>query len=242
MAPLLPPAPTRTPRLPAVDAEPTPARRRLYLLAPPALTAALLGAAFAFAPLALASEIAIAAGASLVFGCGVVLGRAALGAGTVASLSTWHLALVVLYMTVVTAFFFTFNLDLLQRVRRIGPRLRLARVNAVRTLAAHPWIRRFAMVGVGLFVLLPLPGSGSIGGSVVGRLTGLTRLACFATVSVAGAVACVGYAFFGNAVEDMTARFGLAWPIRVGVLLTGLVGAALLFRFVLRMMRAPPAR
>ena len=83
-------------------------------------------------------------------------------------LSTWQIAVWLMYLNAASALLYAYNLDLLERVPGIGPYLLRARRNAVKSLDRHRWIRRLAGVGVGLFVLTPLPGSGQLGGASSG--------------------------------------------------------------------------
>jgi uncharacterized membrane protein len=239
-----PPAPEETASLeddapPIVEPDPTPFWRKVYLLGPLGLTLLIAAITYLVAPAKLAGELVVAGLACLVgFGTTVIFSKAALGSA-LEHATTWHLFWVVLYVTVVTGFFYTYNLDLLHRVRWLGPKLKNARHNAVATLRERPWIRRWAMVGVAVFILLPLPGSGSFGGSLVGRLIGLTRLRCFLTVAAAGVLVCLSYAGFGTGLDALGERFNAGWPVRVGVVALLLLLLWLVLRWVAKMLRTP---
>jgi uncharacterized membrane protein len=187
-------------------------------------------------------EILTAIGASFAgLGPGVIFGPAVLPG---IHLGTWDLMWLMIYMGTLTAFLYAFNLDLLERIPRLGAFLHRARVGAVRTLRSHPWIRRLAVLGVALFVLMPLPGSGSLGGAMVARLIGLTRWVTFLVCAGAGALVSVVYAFSG----DKLAQWLQARDVGVGPRLAGaavfLLLVALLVRWVRRAARLgdePPA-
>jgi uncharacterized membrane protein len=177
-------------------------RRCFHLLGPFAVTGAawfvlylLRGEAFAYD--------ALRAGAASVVGFGttVVFGKAVLGEHLL--LTTWDLAALVMWLNAATGWFFAYNLDLGQRLPVIGPYLARARRNAVRTLKERPWIRRLSTIGVSLFVLTPLPGSGSLGGCVMARIVGMSKRASFLAVTFAGVAVCVAYAYGAHRIEPL---------------------------------------
>jgi uncharacterized membrane protein len=147
-------------------------------------------------------------------------------------LSTWPVVGVVSVFSCLTAFFYAYNLDLLERVPKVGVLFRRASLSARKTLSARPWIRRWATFGVGFFVLLPLPGSGTLGGALMGRLVGLTPLASFGAVSVAGVVVAVCYGCFGRLIDD------LPLGVKIAGALGFLIGLTLLGRWLFRQGRA----
>ncbi|MDJ0972913.1 MAG: small multi-drug export protein [Planctomycetota bacterium] len=178
--------------------------RCAYLLGPLALTALVAGGIYLFIDLRTMNEVLIAAGASL-FGAGttVVFGKAVVGNELVElTLSTWDLAFIVMYVNAVSAWWYAYNLPLLQKLPKIGPYMRQARENAVLTLKQRPWIRRWAVVGVGAFVITPLPGSGALGGGLMGRILGISKKATFLSVAIAGVVVSIAYAMLARQAEE----------------------------------------
>ncbi len=63
----------------------------------------------------------------------------------------------------------------LRRLPWIGPALRNVNLRARAVLADYPRLRRMAFAGVALFVFLPLPGTGAVGGMFAGQFVGLSR-------------------------------------------------------------------
>lgn len=214
-------APDHEPLPPAIDAPVGFWLRVLYVLGPFAATAAVLGVVYLFAGLWMLNEVWITGTVSLLgAGTTVIFGKAALGDATFdLQLGTWQLAFIVMYVNAVSTFFYTYNLDLLQRVPKVGPTLRRARRNAAVMLKRRPWIRRWAVVGVGLFVITPLPGSGALGGALVGRIVGVSKRATFISVSIAGVVVSIAYALLANELKqalDRLEQFTPPW-VRVAV-------------------------
>jgi len=196
-------------------------RRTAYLLGPFGVTAFVLGGVYLFAGLWTLNEVWITGLVSLLgAGTTVVFGKAAVGDATFNfKLGTWQLAYVVMYVNAASTFFYTYNLDLLQRVPKVGPVMRRARRNAAVMLTHRPWIRRWAVVGVGLFVVTPLPGSGALGGALVGRIVGVSKRATFISVSIAGVIVSIGYAMLASELKqalDRLEHFVPPW-VRIGV-------------------------
>ncbi len=213
-------APDHEPLPPAIDAPVGFWLRVLYVLGPFAATAAVLGVIYLFAGLWMLHEVWITGTVSLLgAGTTVIFGKAALGDAT--KLGTWQLAYIVMYVNAVSTFFYTYNLDLLQRVPKVGPTLRRARRNAAVMLKQRPWIRRWAVIGVGLFVITPLPGSGALGGALVGRIVGVSKRATFISVSIAGVVVSLAYALLANELEQALNRLQQFTPpwVRIAVFL-----------------------
>jgi uncharacterized membrane protein len=212
------------------DDAPLTRRRRVLLLVLP-----LVGLALAYVVAHLvagggwAREAVAAVGASLAgLGTSVIFGAAILGDGGFAHLSSVDLALIVFVFNTALTVIYVGAADLLERLPWAGPRLVLARRRARANAQHRPWIRRWAAVGVALFVISPLPGSGVVGGCVVGRVVGLSRVGAFTTVVVANLLVCVLYAWGASALALYMGKRD--WP--VGIRLAMLAGA-LLFLFLL---------
>ncbi len=85
----------------------------------------------------------------------------------------------VTYLDFMTALFVTFHMGFLFRIPWLGPKIATLVWDGKFVMDAQPWIKRFAFIGLVAFVMFPSSTTGSIGGSIFGRLLGLSR---FATV------------------------------------------------------------
>jgi uncharacterized membrane protein len=214
--------------------------RLLLFFGPPASVFLAWWLADHFLGTVIARESLVAAGLFLTFvGPTVILGPAVVGKTGFEHLSTWNLVVVAAFMSVVTAFFWTYNLDLLERVPRLGPVLKRSRERMAAWLACHRWIRRLAVFGVGFFVVLPLPGSGTMGGSVMGRILGLTRRVAFLSVSAGGVVVTLAYGYFGDEITRLSERYQLTTPIKIAVALGFLGLLWLIGKAIARLGRDP---
>lgn len=90
-------------------------------------------------------------------------------------LSPGELFAMVTYMDVMVALFVTFHMGILFRLPNIGPKIAMLVWDGKFIMDAQPWIKRMAFFGLVLFVIFPTSTTGSIGGSIFGRLLGLSR-------------------------------------------------------------------
>ncbi len=216
-----------------------------YLFGPLIVTAVIVGLIYLIYNQSVLNEVLVAGAVSLLgAGTTVVFGEAALGEQVYdLNLNTWHLAYVVMYVNAASTFFYTYNLDLLQKVPKIGPYMRRARMNSVAMLRQRPWIRRWAVVGIGLFVVTPLPGSGALGGALMGRIIGVSKKATFISVSIAGVVVSSAYAMLANELKealDRLEQFAPPWVRFVVFALFAIVMVWLMTKLVRWFATHPP--
>ena len=81
----------------------------------------------------------------------------------------------VTYLDFMVALFVTFHMGFLFRIPYIGPKVAMLVWDGKFLLNAQPWVKRIAFLGLVVFVIFPTSTTGSIGGSIFGRLLGLSR-------------------------------------------------------------------
>lgn len=86
-----------------------------------------------------------------------------------------QLFLMVTYMDFIVASFVTFHMGFLFRAPYVGPKLSMLVWDGKFIMDSQPWIKRMAFLGLVVFVVFPTSTTGSIGGSIFGRLLGLSR-------------------------------------------------------------------
>jgi uncharacterized membrane protein len=181
-----------------------------------------------------AGEMAAAAVASFLgLGTTVIFGAAVLGETAFVNLSTLDLAIVVLVLNTALTVVYVGAFDLLEKIPYLGPRLARGRAHALAVATERVWIRRWATAGVALFVISPLPGSGVLGGTLVGRVVGLTRKRTFISVAVANAIVCAVYALGADALEQWMQRSRMTVGQRVGVFVAAVLLGVLLVKWLL---------
>ncbi len=86
-----------------------------------------------------------------------------------------ELFFLVTYLDFIVALFVTFHMGILFRIPKIGPKLAMLVWDGKFFMDSQPWIKRMAYLGLVGFVIIPFSTTGSIGGSILGRLLGLSR-------------------------------------------------------------------
>ncbi len=81
----------------------------------------------------------------------------------------------VTYLDFMVALFVTFHMGFLFRIPYVGPKVAMLVWDGRFILNAQPWVKRVAFLGLVIFVIFPTSTTGSIGGSIFGRLLGLSR-------------------------------------------------------------------
>jgi hypothetical protein len=103
---------------------------------------------------------------------------------TTASLTSGQLFAIVTYLDVMTALVLAFHIGFLFKLPYVGPRIAALVTDGHFILDAQPWMRRATFFGLIAFVGFPLAATGSIGGSIFGRLLGMGRLATFLGIMI----------------------------------------------------------
>ncbi|HUH04024.1 MAG TPA: small multi-drug export protein [Kofleriaceae bacterium] len=139
--------------------------------------------------------------------------------------SPWALGLVIWAVDTATVLFIVYALEGLYRLKRLKRAIDKVQSNAGLVLTAYPRIRKGAVIGVMLFVLFPLAGTGAMMGAFMGILLGLHRRVTIMAVSAGGLIGGMVMAFlavyFGEAIERL--REAQEDPVVHYVIIGGLV-------------------
>ena len=120
-----------------------------------------------------------------------------------APLGPGGLALLCVAVDTLIALLLALFLGPLRRLPWLGQALRNVNLRARAVLDEYPRLRRMAFFGVALFVFLPLPGTGAVGGMFAGQMIGLSRpMTVFAVSFGTGAIA----ALFGGLAATLGAE------------------------------------
>ncbi len=98
------------------------------------------------------------------------------------SMSSFQLFILICYLDTITALVLAFHIGFLFRLPVIGPRVAALVADGRFILESHPWMRRTTSLGLIVFVGFPLAATGSVGGSIFGRLLGMSRVATFSCI------------------------------------------------------------
>ncbi len=86
-----------------------------------------------------------------------------------------NLFVMLTYLDTMVAMFVAFHMGIVFRIPWVGRRIRDIVSDGHFILEKQPWIRRTAFVGLVCFVIFPTSTTGSVGGSIFGRLLGMHR-------------------------------------------------------------------
>jgi hypothetical protein len=121
---------------------------------------------------------------------------------TTLDFNAWELALVAWVLDLWVSCALLAGISSFERLPFAGRAMSEARARAGLTLREYPGLRRLAVSGIALLVFLPIPASGAVTGTLVGRLVGLSRMATFGAVAGGAGLAVCVYAavatFFGE--------------------------------------------
>lgn len=130
--------------------------------------------------------------------------------------SPGELALLVLYMDTMVALLLSCHIGVFFRLPFLGDRLRMLAEDGHFILHSHPWMRRATFAGIVIFVTFPLAATGSVGGSIFGRLLGMSRLATFTGAFCGSLIGC-GAMYFGAALINTYLDRDNPWLVAGGV-------------------------
>lgn len=108
-----------------------------------------------------------------------------------------QLVVLVLYMDVMTACLLAFHLGFLFKLPVMGAKLNALVEDGHFILQSNPWMKRATFLGLVAFVMFPLAATGSVGGSIFGRLLGMSRLGTFVGIILGNVLGCA-LMYFGS--------------------------------------------
>lgn len=160
------------------------------LFGPLVLSAVLLVGLVLFAGWEFTSRLVVTTAIALaLLGRFIILSGAEGGVNDFAgSLSSLQLALLIMYLDVMLALMLAFHIGFLFRLPYFGPRIAALVDDGHFILESQPWMRRATFIGLVAFVGFPLAATGSVGGSIFGRLVGMSRAATFAGICLGSVI------------------------------------------------------
>ena len=151
-----------------------------------------------------------------------------LGKGTViplgiaAGINPWVLALATAFVDIMVGVFLAWNFDLARKIPFVGGAIRRVQAKGHEIMTAQPWIERLAFAGIMLFVMFPFQGSGSVGGTLLGRSMSMSPNRILSAVAIGGVL--------GSFIISASIVFGLGLAGQMGTygLLIALVVALII--------------
>lgn len=189
----------------------------LTLVGPIALTFVILYLVWGFAGSNALGRLIATAFAFLFFGKVVIL------SGMDGNLLESHhyftveqLVVIVLYMDLMTACVLAFHLGFLFKMPVIGPKSKSLVEDGQFIMQSNPWMKRATFLGLVVFVLLPSPAAGTVGGSILGRLLGMSRLGTFAGIALGNCSGCALLYFCSELITRYVGRDN-SWLWIIGI-------------------------
>ncbi len=127
--------------------------------------------------------------------------------------SPYRVALLIIYLDLMIGTIAVFNIRVLYLLPKFGNKIKGLQSTGVEILERNPWMRKATFAGVVAFVMFPLSGTGAIGGSLFGRLLGMSRVVTLLGIGLGSVLGSFGMA-------ALAAAFGtqLAWLQSSGIL------------------------
>lgn len=149
--------------------------------------------------------------------------------------STYYMIIIamsVAFVDVITAFFLLWNYDLVKKVPWLGPWMDRTEKTNKNAIQKSSWRRRFALVGVSVYVMFPVHGSGGLVGTIIGRILGLNRWTVFGAVATGAIVGALWIAMLVQYVgEGIIDFFEGDVFLLIGIIVTAII-LALVINFI----------
>lgn len=190
----------------------------LALLGPVVITAVLLG----LIAMVQGSEVAlsyVAAAGTAFFLLGrfiIILGQTDPDPeswGFLKYLNAPSLFMMLTYLDVMVAMFVAFHMGIVFRIPWVGPRIEDIVSDGHFILRKQPWIRRAAFIGLICFVIFPTSTTGSVGGSIFGRLLGMKRWRVVTAILIGSVLGNGLMLLFSNQISEYVK--GDSWGLRI---------------------------
>lgn len=135
----------------------------------------------------------------------------------------WLIAASTTVMDICGGLFMALNFDLALKIPMLGKWIKDVMSGGESFFASHKWLEKVSVAGLVLFVIVPFQGSGGIGGTLVGRMMGLSKLKVILSIA-AGAF--IGSFAIALGVEYIIGLFNFNPAIAAAVLSAVMIAAA----------------
>ncbi|PKL61169.1 MAG: hypothetical protein CVV31_12760 [Methanomicrobiales archaeon HGW-Methanomicrobiales-2] len=148
--------------------------------------------------------------------------------GILLGLPWWLVAVALAFLDFAGGLFMAWNFPLVLRIPYIGPWVSRFTAAGRTFLDRRPWLERLYFVGLIAFVALPFDGSGSIVGSIVGRMLGMTKTEVLSCITIGGIIGSFAIALGIDYVVNLIPAGAGFW---VSLAVFFLIGTALLVMY-----------
>ncbi len=110
---------------------------------------------------------------------------------------------VIVFCDIMVALFLMYNYDLLKLIPVLGKWVDKVETKGADITSNKPWLRKFRFIGVTLFVMFPLQGSGGVGATIAGRLIGMNKYITFLAICIGSIVGCTIITYTGELLKNI---------------------------------------
>jgi len=114
--------------------------------------------------------------------------------GIALGLPWWLIALSISMLDVTSGLFMALNFDLSLKIPLLGLWIGRFIVGGRRYILEHPWLEKLYFIGLVFFVMLPIRGTGGIGGFIVGRMLGMSKKEVLCEITLGAFIGCFAIA------------------------------------------------
>jgi uncharacterized membrane protein len=122
---------------------------------------------------------------------------------TISPIDPLVMALSIAFVDIIVALFLLWNFDLAKKIPLVGKFITKIEELGQVSSDKYGWLKPLRFIGIVLFVMVPLQGSGGLVGSIVGRLIGMKPINTFFAICVGAIVGCTLIAYFADLIIDI---------------------------------------
>jgi hypothetical protein len=127
--------------------------------------------------------------------------------GVVLGLPWQLMAASVVVLDVLTGLFMILNLDVAFRIPYLGPWIARFLAGGRALLAGRPWLSRWRIPGLALFVLLPFQGTGGTGAPLVGWMMGLRAWQILLAIAIGSTMEALAFALGSELIWSLVTSY-----------------------------------
>ena len=143
----------------------------------------------------------------------------------------WLMAFSIALLDIVAGVFMALNFSVALKIPFLGGWIKTFIGNGEQFFRKRPWLEHYYFIGVVLFVMFPLQGSGGIGATLVGRMIGLSPGRVILAISIGALTGCAIIALGAEVIRELILmNITLGITVTAGVIIT-LLGAYAFYRY-----------
>lgn len=135
--------------------------------------------------------------------------------GIVLGIPWWLMVAALTLLDVLTSLFMILNFALVLRIPRLGPWVSRFLESGDEFMKERPWIARWRIPGVAFFVFLPFQGTGGVGATVVGLITGLSPLEMLLAIGIGSLAESLLFALGSEIIYRLLVSHAYVWAAAV---------------------------